>query len=123
VLRTTIRTRAIAVLSVAGLAVVAVACGDDDDNASNVTSGGTEAAATTEGGSSAATTSPSGEGTTGGSANGSGAPANPNERAPKDPANPVQGPRLRARGRYGEPVGALQLFVRDERSRRAEDGQ
>ena len=93
-LRTAIRTRALAALSVAALAVVAVACGDDDDNASNATSGGDAAAATTEGGSSAAATSPSGDATTGSSGSDSGAPSNPNERAPKDPANPVQGGTL-----------------------------
>ncbi len=74
--------------------MVAVACGDDDDNASNATSGGDAAAATTEGGSSAAATSPSGDATTGSSGSDSGAPSNPNERAPKDPANPVQGGTL-----------------------------
>ena len=80
----------------AALAVVAVACGDDDDTASDVTSGATDAAATTTGGSSAPTTS-STEETTGGSDDadgGSDAPANPNERRPEDPPNPVKGGTL-----------------------------
>ena len=73
----------------AALAVVAVACGDDD-NASNVTTGESAAAATTEGGSSAATTAPSSDT----KSEGSDASANPNERAPEDPPNPVQGGTL-----------------------------
>ena len=95
-LRTTLRTKALAALSVAALSVVAVACGDDD-TASDVTSGATDAATTTAGASSAPTTSSSTEGTTGGSNDadgGSDAPANPNERRPEDPPNPVKGGTL-----------------------------